>query len=58
MGAYRIIWNEEPGGNVEHIAEHGLSPDDVEDVLTHPIDQDVSRSSELPIAFGFTSDGR
>lgn len=58
MAAYRIIGNEEPGGNVEHIAEHGLSPDDVEDVLTHPIDQDVSRSSGLPIAFGFTADGR
>ena len=58
MAAYRIIWNEEPGGNVEHIAEHGLSPDDVEDVLAHPIDQDVSRSSGLPIAFGFTADGR
>ena len=25
MPWYDIIWNDEPGGNAEHIAEHGLS---------------------------------
>ena len=25
-----IIWNDEPGENVEHIAEHGLLPEDIE----------------------------
>jgi hypothetical protein len=58
MPYYEIIWNEEPGGNVEHIAEHGLTPDDVEEVLFNPLDRDVSRSSGLPIVFGFTPDGR
>src|SRR5262245_49078456 len=33
---YDIIWNPEPGGNVEHIAEHDLTPDDVDAVLLHP----------------------
>ena len=33
MPCYEIIWNEEPGGNVAHIAQHGLTPDDVEEVL-------------------------
>ena len=32
----QIIWNEEPGGNVEHIEEHGLTVDDVEYVLANP----------------------
>ena len=58
MPYVEIIWNEEPGGNVEHIAEHGLTPEDVEDVFLNPVDHDVSRSSGLPIVFGFTSDGR
>ncbi|MCC7334104.1 MAG: helix-turn-helix transcriptional regulator [Pirellulaceae bacterium] len=26
MAYYQIIWDEEPGGNVEHIAEHDLTP--------------------------------
>ena len=53
-----IIWNEEPGGNAEHIAEHDLSPEDVEEAVFNPIDRDFSRSSGLPILFGFTPDGR
>jgi len=58
MPYYEIVWNDEPGGNVEHIAQHGLTPDDVEEVLFGPVDRDVSRSSGLPIVFGFTPDGR
>lgn len=58
MPYYEIIWNDEPGGNVEHIAEHGLTPEDIEEVIFNPVDRDVSRSSGLPILFGFTPDGR
>ena len=58
MPYYEIIWNEELGGNVEHIGEHGLTPEDVEEVVFNPVDRDVSRSSGLPIVFGFTPDGR
>jgi hypothetical protein len=53
-----IIWNDEPGGNVEHIEEHGLTVDDVEHVLAHPDREDVSRSSGLPCVFGTAPDGR
>jgi len=58
MPYYEIIWSEEPGGNVEHIGETGLAPEDVEEVVFNPVDRDVSRSSGLPIVFGFTPDGR
>ena len=58
MPYFEIIWNEEPGGNLEHMAEHGFEPDDVEEVILNPVDRDVSRSSGLPIVFGFTPDGR
>ena len=53
-----VIWNPEPGGNIEHIAKHGLTPEDVEDVFFHPLGHDRSRASGLPIVVGFTSDGR
>ena len=29
----RVFWDLEPGGNAEHVAEHGLDMDDVEHVL-------------------------
>ena len=58
MPYYEIIWDEGPGGNVEHIAEHDLTPTDVEEVIFNPLDRDVSRSSGLPILYGFTPDGR
>jgi hypothetical protein len=53
MPYFEFIWDEEPGGNVEHIAEHGLSIDDVEEVVFNPTGRDVSRSSGLPIVYGF-----
>jgi hypothetical protein len=58
MPYIEIIWNEEPDGNIEHIAEHGPTPEDVEEVILNPVDRDVSRSTGLPIVFGFTADGR
>jgi hypothetical protein len=55
---YDIIWNPEPGGNMEHIAENDVTPDDVEAVLLHPVAHDISRSSGRPMVYGFTPDGR
>jgi uncharacterized DUF497 family protein len=52
-----IIWNDEPGGNMEHIEEHGLTVDDVEHVLANYESRDTSRSSGLPCVFGHTPDG-
>jgi hypothetical protein len=54
----QIIWNDEPGGNVEHIEEHGLTVDDVEHVLAKPDSEAVSQSSALPCVFGTAPDGR
>ena len=53
-----IIWNDEPGENVDHIAEHGLLPEDVEYVLANYESRAESRSSDRPSVFGFTEDGR
>ncbi|MDA1050405.1 MAG: hypothetical protein O3C40_07970 [Planctomycetota bacterium] len=53
-----IIWNDDPGDNVEHIAEHGLLPDEVEYVLVNYESAGLSDSSGRPCVFGFTEDDR
>jgi uncharacterized DUF497 family protein len=58
MPWYEIIWNYEPGGNVEHIAKHGLTPEDVEAAIQEPLENMISRSSGRPVLTGYTSDGR
>ena len=54
-----IIWDEEddPLGNVRHIAEHGLTTEEVEAVLNDPDSADRSDSSGRPSVFGFTTAG-
>ena len=53
-----IIWDldDDPEGNVQHIAEHGVTKADVRWVLENPVREDVSRSSGRPLAFGYTPD--
>jgi uncharacterized DUF497 family protein len=58
MPWYDIIWNHEPGGNVEHIAEHGLTPADVEAVICEPLERTTSQSTGRPVVVGYTPDGR
>ncbi len=59
MPWYDIFWNyEDEDGNVAHIAENDLTPEDVNAVLMDPVETGKSRSSKRPIAFGYTPDGR
>lgn len=56
-----VIWDldDDPEGNVAHIAEHGLTKDDVHHALNDPsMATDVSRTSGNAISFGETADGR
>jgi hypothetical protein len=56
-----VIWDlpDEPDGNIAHIAEHGFTPEDIEDVLFDPESETaISRSSGHQITFGHTADGR
>lgn len=57
----QIVWDleDDPDGNVQqHIAEHGLSVDEVEDVLYAADEVLASHSSGRPITFGETRTGR
>jgi len=55
-----ILWDldDDPDGNVQHCAEHGVTKEEVEDVFQSAADADVSRSSGLPVIFGDTRAGR
>ena len=55
-----FFWWDGPDGNVEHIAEHGLTPEDVEFVLKRakPYDVELSHRSGLPRVLGKTPGGQ
>lgn len=54
--AFRIcIWTDEL---IDHLAQHDLTPEDFEDVLSDPIKRTFSRKTGLPAAIGYTADGR
>jgi len=55
-----LIWDldDDPQGNVQHIAEHGITKAEVMDVLSRPETREESRSSGRPVAIGTTSEGR
>ena len=60
MDVWSIFWDDEndPNGNVEHIAEHDLTVEDVEHVLKNPTEEGTSRSTGFPSIWGYTPDGR
>jgi uncharacterized DUF497 family protein len=55
-----IIWDldDDPAGNVQHCAEHGVSMDEVEEAFKNATDADISRSTGRSVIFGDTSTGR
>lgn len=56
-----IIWDleDEPDGNAYHIAENGVTMEEVEDILRNRRNPtDISLSSGRPITSGYTKGGR
>jgi len=55
-----IIWDEEddPQGNVSHVAEHDLTVEDVEEALAAPVSEGSSDSTGYPAIWGYVPDGR
>jgi hypothetical protein len=50
-----FIWTDEI---IDHVAEHGISQDDFEHVVCHPVRKRLSRSTGLPACWGYTADRR
>jgi len=55
MAYFEFLWTDEA---VEHLAEHGLSPEDFEAVVNRPERRGESRSTGRPCCWGETPDGR
>ena len=56
---YDFLWDDDAAeGNVAHIAEHDLTPRDVEHAFLNVIRDTTSRSSGRPALFGLTPDDR
>jgi hypothetical protein len=55
MPFYEFIWTDHA---IEHLVEHDISTEDFESVVCRPFSTGKSRSSNLPAAFGYASDGR
>lgn len=55
MPWYLFLWDPE---TEEHVAQHGITRDEFEEVVCNPDSVGESRSSGRPIAFGYTSSGR
>ncbi|HZF13906.1 MAG TPA: hypothetical protein VFE33_34365 [Thermoanaerobaculia bacterium] len=55
-----ILWDldDDPDGNVQHCADHGVTREEVEEALENAMDADISRSSSRPVVFGDTRTGR
>lgn len=60
MPLLQIIWDldDDPEGNVQHIAEHGITKAEVVEVLDRPEARETSRSSGRPVVIGATREGR
>lgn len=58
MAWYEFIWMDDIDGNVGHIAQHGLTPEDFEFVFENYDRETISQSSGRTIRFGRTEDGR
>lgn len=57
MASYLFIWDDDEGGNVAHLADHDVTPEEAAYVVEHPVGQTTNRRGE-PVAFGYTRAGR
>jgi uncharacterized DUF497 family protein len=55
MAYFHFLWTDEL---VEHLAEHGVSQEDFEEVVSEPERRGESRSTGRPCCWGETSDDR
>ncbi|GDY09313.1 hypothetical protein LBMAG52_27990 [Planctomycetia bacterium] len=52
---YFYQWDNE---NEQHVAEHGITSEEFEEVVSDPVETQQSQSSGRPMAFGYTASGK
>ena len=55
MPFYFFTWTPDI---VDHLAEHDVSPEEFEEIVSHPEEESRSRTTGNLVAFGSTSTGR
>ena len=55
MPVFHFLWNDE---NEDHVAQHGVTREEFEEVAQWGDRREKSRQSGNPIVIGFTSTGR
>ena len=55
MPYYEFLWTDEI---TAHLAEHGVAPEEFQEVVSNPDRVGISRSSGRPCCWGVTADGR
>lgn len=55
MPEYDFLWSDEI---IDHMAEHGVTPEEFEEIVRFPDMRGISRSSKRPCCWGETPDGR
>ncbi len=55
MAYFEFVWTDEI---IDHLAEHAVSPEDFEEVVSFPDRRGKSRSTGSPCCWGETSSGR
>ena len=55
MAYFDFFWTDE---TIDHVVQHGVTPEEFEHVVMHPERRDISRSSGLPCCWGTTPAGR
>ncbi len=53
MPKYLFSWHDGEEGNVPHLAEHGVTPEEAAHVVENPVGHATNRKGD-PIAFGYT----
>jgi hypothetical protein len=55
MAYFDFLWTDDIA---DHLGQHGVTQDDFEHVVCNPVRKGLSRSSGLPVVWGYTPDGR
>lgn len=55
MPYFQFLWSPQ---TIRHLADNQVSQADFEEVVCHPDDLDISRSTGEAVAFGYTVDSR
>ncbi len=55
MPFFFFVWDQE---NEQHLAEHGVTREEFEEVVCDPYSVQESRTTGRPLAAGYTSSGR